>query len=63
MAAKSSKGGKSSKGKVKVNNLKRGKSQVGPKGLKKIKGGTSNYNYLGHSYRDTLNAIQVSFPS
>lgn len=57
MAAKS-KTSKSGKGKVKVSNLKRGKSEVGTKGLKKIKGGAT-HNY---AYRDTLSAIQVSFP-
>ena len=52
------KGSKKSKGKVKVGTLKPGKSEVGKKGLKKIKGGASNYNY-----RDTLSAIQASFPT
>jgi len=42
-----------------VGNLKRGKSEVGKKGLKKVRGGsTHNYSSI---YRETLSAIQTSF--
>jgi len=58
MASKSSK--KSGKGRTKVGSLKRGKTNVGKKGLKKIKGG-STHNYSSISSRDTLSAIQSSF--
>ena len=59
MASKSSKSGKNGKGRTKVGSLKRGKSEVGKKGLKKIRGGsTHNYSSI---YRDTLGAIQTSF--
>jgi len=58
MASKSSKS-KSGKGRTKIGSLKRGKSDVGRKRLKKIKGGsTHNYSSI---YRDTLSAIQTSF--
>jgi hypothetical protein len=59
MPSKTNKSGKSSKTRTKVGSLKRGKSEVGKKGLKKIRGG-STHNYLSN-YRDTLNAIQNSF--
>ena len=58
MAGKSSK--KSGKGRTKIGSLKRGKSEVGKKGLKKIRGG-SPHNYSSISYRDTLKVIQTSF--
>jgi len=56
MAVKS----KTGKRRTKVSNLKRGKSEVGKKGLKKIKGGAT-HNYSSISYRDTLGAIQTNF--
>ena len=59
MAAKGK--SKSGKGRTSIRDLKRGKSEVGKKDLKKIKGG-STHNYSSISYRDTLGAIQTSFP-
>ncbi len=58
MAGKSSK--KSGKGRTKIRSLKRGKIEVGKKGLKKIRGGSA-HNYSSISYRDTLSAIKTSF--
>jgi hypothetical protein len=59
MPSKSTKKGKA---KIKVGTLKRGKSEVGKKDLKKIKGGAT-HNYSSINYRDTLSAIRSSFPA